>query len=275
MPWQRRILRAVTVYDPAMLRVIVAGATGWVGKPLVAEIAKTSDLQLVGAVARSSAGGRIGDVTISGSVAEALRTPADVFVDYTSSAAVKANVLAAIQAGLHVVVGSSGLSDADFRLIDAEARARKVGVLAVGNFAIAAVLLQKFAVEAARHFPDWEIIDTAYAGKIDAPSGMSRELAWRMSEVATPHPEFAIGDTVGSPEARGAQVAGSRVHSLRLPGHTIGLEVRFGRPDERLTLHYDGGSGSAPYIEGTLLAIRRVSALTGVVRGLDRVLDGA
>jgi 4-hydroxy-tetrahydrodipicolinate reductase len=193
-------------------------------------------------------------------------------VDYTSAASVKANVLAAIRAGLHVVVGSSGLNDDDFDLIHSEAEQRKVGVIAVGNFAISAALLQKFAMEAASHFGDWEIIDTAYEGKIDAPSGMSRELAARLSDVKIPNPSVDVKDTVGMPEARGANVRGSRIHSLRLPGYTIGLEVRFGLADERLTLHYDAGSGAAPYIAGTLHAIRHVRSVVGLVRGLDRIL---
>ena len=70
-----------------------------------------------------------------------------------------------------------------------------------------------------------------------------------------------------------ADVNGSRIHSIRLPGHTIGIEVRFGREDERLTLQYDAGPGAAPYIAGTLLAIRRVSQFIGFVRGLDRILE--
>lgn len=255
-----------------MIRVIVAGATGWVGRPLIDEIAKTPDLQLVGAVARSSRGERIGGVTISGSVGDVLSTAADVFVDYTSAAAVRANVLAAIGARLHVVIGSSGLSDDDFRAIDAAARAANVGVVAVGNFAITAALLQKFAVEAAKHLPQWEIIDIAYAGKMDAPSGMARELAGRLAEVAAPELEVPIERTVGQKDARGADVNGSRIHSLRLPGYTIGLEIRFGRQDERLTLHYDAGPGAAPYIDGTLLAIRRAPEFIGVVRGLDQIL---
>jgi len=255
-----------------MIRVIVAGATGWVGKPLIDAIISSTDLRLAGAVARRSRGQMIGDVTISGSVEEALRTPADVFVDYTSAAAVKANVLAAIRAGVHVVIGSSGLTADDFRELDVAAREHKTGVIAVGNFAISAALLQKFAVEAARHFSQWEIVDTAYAGKMDAPSGMSRELAWRMSEVAKPEFEVPVDETVGAKEARGADVNGSRIHSLRLPGYTIGLEVRFGAADERLTLQYDAGPGATPYIEGTLLAIRRAPGIIGVVRGLDRIL---
>src|SRR5207247_3407040 len=142
------------------------------------------------------------------------------------AAAVKANVLAAVGAGVHVVIASSGLTDEDFRDIDAAAHAKRVGVIAVGNFAISAALLQRFAVEAAKYFPTWEIIDTAHAGKTDAPSGMARELAWRMSEAGSPEFDVPIAETVGMKEARGADASGSRVHSLRLPGYTIGLEVR-------------------------------------------------
>ncbi len=255
-----------------MIRVTIAGVTGWVGKPLSEAIAEAPDLQLVAATARSAAGKRIGEVTIQASVEEALATPSDVFVDYTSAASVKGHVLAAIRAGRHVVIGSSGLSQDDFREIDLAANAAGVGVIAVGNFAIAAALLQRFAVDAAPYLPSWEILDSAYAGKIDAPSGMARELAWRLSEVRTPNVDVPVEETIGLKEARGANVNESRIHSLRLPGYTIGLEVRFGRQDERLTLHYDGGPGAGPYVGGTLLAIRRVREFKGLVRGLDRIL---
>src|SRR5450759_1979678 len=114
---------------------------------------------------------RLGDVHISGSTEEALATPCDVFVDYTSATAVKANVLQAIAAGHHVVIGSSGLSDDDFAEIDRAAREKRAGVVAVGNFAISAGLLVRFAKETARHMPSWEIIDYAHESKVDAPSG--------------------------------------------------------------------------------------------------------
>jgi 4-hydroxy-tetrahydrodipicolinate reductase len=81
-----------------------------------------------------------------------------------------------------------------------------------------------------------------------------------------------VDRTVGDVAARGAELNHSRVHSVRLPGDTIGLEVRFGQQDERLTLKYDGGPGPTPYLAGTLLAIRRVSEFVGIVRGLDRIL---
>ncbi|MCP3144377.1 hypothetical protein LXT23_44375 [Pyxidicoccus sp. QH1ED-7-1] len=242
------------------------------GQPLAAAIEAAEDLELVAAVARRARGEPLGRLTISGSVEEALAVPSDVFVDYTSAAAVKDNVLAAVRAGRHVVVGSSGLTDEDIREIDGAARSARLGVLAVGNFAITAALLQRFAIEAARHLPSWEIIDSAYAGKMDAPSGTARELAWRLSEVRPPEVEVPVEKTVGDAAARGAAVNQSRIHSVRLPGYTIGLEIRFGQQDERLTLAYDGGPGATPYVAGTLLAIRRVREFTGVIRGMDRLL---
>ncbi|HEX8292297.1 MAG TPA: hypothetical protein VF570_11100, partial [Pyrinomonadaceae bacterium] len=141
------------------LRVCVAGATGWVGKPLCLAVAGSDDLSLVGAVSRAHAGrglreavgGAAPDVVVSGSVAAALETPTDVLVDYTSAEAVKGNVLAAVQRGVHVVVGSSGLTDEDFVEIGRAASDNKVGVIAAGNFAVTAVLLQRFACEAAKY----------------------------------------------------------------------------------------------------------------------------
>lgn len=241
--------------------------------PLADAIEAAEDLALVAATARRAAGEKRGDVTIQASAREALAIPSDVYVDYTTAASVRENVLAAIDARRHVVVGASGLTEEDFREIDQRAQAARVGVVAVANFAITAALLQRFAVEAARHLPAWEILDIAYAGKPDAPSGTARELAWRLSQVRPPELEVPIEETLGTIEARGAEIGHSRVHSMRLPGYTIGVEVRFGRADERLTLTYDGGPNPEPYVAGTLLAIRRVRELSGLVRGMDRLLE--
>ncbi len=245
------------------LRVCLAGATGWIGKPLVEAINQSQDLQLVAAAARSSAGQKAGGVVISGSVDEALQTPCDVLVDYTSAAAVEDNVLRAIAAGRHVVIGSSGLSDVQFAGIDKAAREKRVGVIAGGNFAISAGLLQRFAKEAARHMPSWEIIDYAHDSKVDAPSGTARELAFQLSTVGKPQRQVPLDKTIGPRESRGAEVSGSQIHSVRLPGHTIGLEVIFGREDERLSIRYEGGVGAEPYIAGTLTAIRGVRSIVG------------
>lgn len=255
-----------------MTRVCIAGITGWVGRPLADAIRATDDLALVAGIARRAAGQTVAGIVVSGSIEEALGTDFDVLVEFSGAEAAKGHSLAAVQADRHVVIGSSGLSTRDYEEIDAVAREHAVGVLAVGNFTLSAALLQRFAVEAAKHLPSWEIVDIASASKPDAPSGTARELAWRLSQVRAPVTEIPVEQTLGRPDARGADVDGTRVHSLRLPGHTIGVEIRFGQAGERLTIAYEGGPEAEPYIAGTLLAIRRVSSLRGVVRGLDKIL---
>ena len=263
------------------LKVCIAGATGWVGKPLCQAVVEASDLILVGAVSRTykrrnlkdAVGDLNLDLMVSGSVAEALDAPTDVLVDYTKADVVKANVLTAIRKGVHVVIGSSGLTDEDFVEINQAALDNKVGVLAAGNFAITAVLLQRFACEAAKYLSHWEIIDYASDTKKDAPSGTTRELAFRLSEVRRPETTHPIESTIGEKESRGANLNGSQIHSLRLPSYVISVEAIFGAKDERLTIRHDAGSGAVPYIEGTLLAIRKVKDHVGLIRGLDRILN--
>jgi 4-hydroxy-tetrahydrodipicolinate reductase len=263
------------------IRVCVAGVTGHIGKPLAIAVSKADDLCLVGAISRGGTGRSVAeitgdgtiDVSVSGSVADALQTPTDVYVDYTSAEAVKANVLTAIQCGVHIVIGTSGLTDDDYEVIDAAARARKVGVLAAGNFSITAVLLQRFACEAATYISQWEIIDYAYDRKRDSPSGTARELSFRMGQVRYPQYTHPTEKTVGPKEARGAGMNGIQMHSVRLPGYYSSIEVIFGAHNERLSIRHDAAEAHEPYIQGTLLAIRKVRDHIGLIRGLDRVMD--
>jgi len=263
------------------LRICVAGATGWVGKPLCRAVCEADDLGLVGAVSRTHKGQRlkdaIGDLNldlrISGSVSEALVEPTDVLIDFTKANVVKANVMAAITKGVHVVIGSSGLTDEDFAEIHQAALENNVGAVAAGNFAITAVLLQRFACEAAKYLSHWEIIDYASDAKEDAPSGTARELAFRLSEIRRPVVTHPIEETIGEKESRGTTLNGSQIHSIRLPSYVLSVEAIFGAKDERLTVRHDAGSGAEPYIRGTLLAVRKVKDCVGLVRGLDKMMD--
>ena len=163
-----------------MIRVCVAGVTGWTGSAVADAVEAADDLELVAGVSRSDPGS-------FSSVAEALdAVGADVLVDYTHAAVVKQNVVAAIERGVAVVVGSSGMSAADYEEIDAAAREKNVGVIAAGNFSVTAALLLRFSAEAARHLEMWEVIDYASATKQDAPSGTSREVAERLDAVRAP-----------------------------------------------------------------------------------------
>jgi 4-hydroxy-tetrahydrodipicolinate reductase len=263
------------------LRVCIAGATGWAGSELARGVAATEDLALVAGVSRRHAGQALGEVLgdprlscpLFASAAEALAIPCDVLVEYTKPESAKANILAALDHGAHGVVGTSGLTESDYEEIDLVAREKGLGVLACGNFALTVVLLQRFAEIAARYIPQWEIIDYAHDDKIDAPSGTARELAARLAKVRPPQMTVPLDQVVGEPEARGATLSGSQVHSLRLPGYVISAEVIFGLPDQKLTIRHDSGSSARPYVDGALIAIRKVSTLVGVHRGLDSVLD--
>jgi 4-hydroxy-tetrahydrodipicolinate reductase len=145
-------------------------------------------------------------------------------------------------------------------------------VIAAGNFSILAATLLHAASVAAEHVEHCEVIDLGSAGKPDAPSGTSRELAERLATVREPAPAEHDADVIGQPEARGASVAGTRVHSVRLPGYSLSTEVILATAHERLVIRHDAGASADPYIAGTLLAIRRTPEVTGVLRGLDRLL---
>jgi 4-hydroxy-tetrahydrodipicolinate reductase len=264
-----------------MIRVCLAGATGWAGSELARSMATVDDLTLVAAISRTHAGRTLGQVLneprlscpIYPTALEALASSCDVFVEYTKPDSAKANILTALEHGAHVVVGTSGLTETDFAEIDSVARRQQRGVLACGNFALTVVLLQKFAEAAAKLIPQWEIIDYAHDDKVDAPSGTARELAARLAKVRHPQPTVPIDQTVGPQETRGATVSGSQVHSVRLPGYVISAEIIFGMPDQKLTIRHDSGNSARPYVDGALLAIRKVATLVGVHRGLDSVLE--
>ena len=148
-------------------------------------------------------------------------------------------------------------------------------MVASGNFSLTAAMCQAGALLAARHLPQWEVIDYASATKPDVPSGTARELAERLGEVRHSVLGRPLEETDGPREARGADVAGTRVHSVRLPSFVVSTEVVFGLPDERLTIRHDAGGTPAPYVAGTLLAVRRVTGLVGLTRGLESLLVSA
>ncbi len=216
-------------------------------------------------------GGAPLDIPVVATIADAL-DGVDVLIEYTSHTAVMTNTLDAIDRGVAVVIGASGLTADDYAVIDTAARAAGVGVIASGNFSLTAAMAQAAAVLVAPFLPQAEIIDYASATKPDAPSGTSRELAERLAIARPTVVGRAIDATDGLREARGAQVDGVPVHSVRLPSFSVSTEVIFGLPDERLTIRHDAGLSAAPYVAGTLLAVRRIQGRVGLTRGLDTLL---
>jgi 4-hydroxy-tetrahydrodipicolinate reductase len=265
----------------AVLDVCFAGITGWTAPPIVAAITQADDLALVSGVSRSAAGKSLAAVigaqaatgSVYASVSEALHAaPVDVLVDFTSASVVRSNVWTAIRGGVHVVIGSSGLTAADYQDLDRMARDQGVGVISAGNFSVMAAVLRRAAAMAAEHLSHWEILDYAGAEKPDVPSGTSRELAETLAQIRTPEAAVAPSELLGPVEARGTEIAGTRIHSVRLPSFVVSTEIVFGGPGERLVMRHDPGLSADPYVAGTLLAIRKVTDVPGLRRGLDSLL---
>lgn len=229
-----------------MVRVCFAGITGWTAPPIVPAIDQADDLTLSSGVCRSAAGqslaaaaGSTSHGSVFATVAEALEAaPPDVLIDYTSAAAVRDNVWAAVGAGVHTEIGSSGLTADDYKELDRLAQDWGVGVIAAGNFSIMAAVLRRAALMAARHLDCWEIIDYASDNRPDVPSGTSRELAETLAQVRQPAASVALRDLRGPAEARGAEIAGTQIHSVRLPSFVVSTEVVFGGPGERLVMRH-------------------------------------
>lgn len=256
-----------------MIRLCIAGATGWTGSAVAEAARRAEDIALVACVARRAAGSTVAGAPCFASLAEALgKTDFDVLVDYTVPGAVFDHAAQAIAAGKHVVIGTSGLTAKDYERLDTMAREAGVGVVASGNFALTAALVTRFSLMAAEYLDWFEILDYAKPAKTDAPSGTARELAERMGEIKQPRYEIPPSEVEGEPCLRGGTVNGVQVHSIRLPSYSATVTATFANGNSRLTLTHDAGADASIYAEGTLLAVRKVAEVKGLVRGLDQLL---
>ncbi len=254
-----------------MTGVVVMGALGRMGSLLCASIDAAADLALVARVdPRAAAASGAGSAApLFATLAEALAaTRPDVAFDFTVPGAVFDSVADALRAGLPTVVGTTGLSDDQVEALAAIAAAHDAALLIVPNFALGAVLLMRFATQAARYFPAAEIIELHEQDKLDAPSGTSLRTARLMCEGGAAHPHGA-DETRPS---RGLSADGVRIHSVRLPGLVAHQEVVFGGVGETLSLRHDSLSRES-FMAGALLALRRAPGLTGTTVGLEHLLD--
>ncbi len=262
-----------------MINICISGATGWTGAELVRGVLAATDMTLTGAVARRAAGQDIGtaigdeaaDVIVTPTLEQAFEQSCDVLIEYTHPDHGMANTIFAIERGVPVILGTTGLTAADIDRIDDAARASGVGVV-TGNFALCAALAQHFSLFAAKYIEQFEIIDYAASTKPDAPSGTAGELAELLGDVRKPKLDLPIDQTIGPQEIRGATINGVQVHSVRLPSYLLSVESIFAQSGERLVIRHEAGSSAVPYVFGTLLAARRIGDITGVVRGLDKLL---
>jgi 4-hydroxy-tetrahydrodipicolinate reductase len=245
------------------LKVAVLGANGRMGATVCDAVRAETDLELVGAF---DVGYSTDDLAASG---------AQVVVDFTTPGAVMGNLEFCVSHGMHVVVGTTGF-DADRiatvrKWLDA---APKVGVVIAPNFGIGAVLMMAFADRAARYFESAEIVELHHPNKTDAPSGTSQRTAERIADAWRDAGLAPIPDatTSGLDGARGADVDGVHVHSVRLGGLVAHQEVLFGGHGETLTVRHDSYD-RVSFMPGVLLAVRGVAKRPGLTVGLENLLD--
>jgi 4-hydroxy-tetrahydrodipicolinate reductase len=246
------------------------------GGTVVEAVQKEPGLQLVGAVdLPERAGQNVHGVAVRGDLATALAdTQPRVMVDFTQPGAAMQNVRLAMPRGVAPVVGTTGFSDADLEECRALAEKHQVPIFIAPNFSIGAVLLMQFAAEASKHFAFAEIIELHHENKIDAPSGTALRTAHLMREArgeAFARPPVQEED-IRLEGVRGGNSENIRIHSVRLPGLVAHQEVILGGPGQTLTLRHDQPDRKA-FMPGVLLAVKQVWSLTGLVVGLERLLE--
>ena len=238
------------------LRVAVAGARGRTGSIVTEALRRAADIALVGILVRPTATNTNGEFSDLGRLAA--ETKAQVLVDFTVFPDSKAIALAAISLGIRPVVGTSGYTSADVEELREASRASKIGAVYAPNFSIGAALMMQFARTAAPHFSHAEIIETHHTGKKDAPSGTALATAKVIAQAS--RMERSPSDIVRAPGARGADLEGVGIHSIRTPG-VVGIhEVRFSNEDETLVITHSTATRSA-FVAGVLRAVRAAPAL--------------
>lgn len=243
------------------------------GREVCRAVSREAGLDLVCAIDPAWTGRDIAEMvpglesglTVSGGTDSLVASGVEVMVDFTIAEAARKNVDFALCQGISCVVGTTGLSPDDLDNFDRLAREREVGCLFAPNFAIGAVLMMDFARRAGRFMMDCEIVELHHAGKLDSPSGTALATATLIGGEGE-----EAGDSVNG-DARGMEVAGVHIHSVRLPGLVAHQEVIFGAPGQTLTIRHDSYDRTS-FMPGVVLAVREVGAMKGLVMGLDKLM---
>ncbi|MCV7358303.1 4-hydroxy-tetrahydrodipicolinate reductase [Mycolicibacterium fluoranthenivorans] len=243
------------------MRVAVLGAKGKVGATMVAAVRDAADLELSAEV---DAGDALSTLTDSGT---------EVVIDFTHPDVVMDNLKFLIDNGIHAVVGTTGFTEERIAQVRAWLDAAPgASVLIAPNFAIGAVLSMHFAKQAARHFESVEVIELHHPYKADAPSGTAMRTAKLIAEERKGLPPNPDATSTGLDGARGADVDGIPVHSIRLAGLIAHQEVLFGTTGETLTIRHDSLDRTS-FVPGVLLGVRKVARRPGLTIGIEPLLD--
>lgn len=256
-------------------KVLVAGFTGAMGQKAVNLVNSLDNFELVAGMSPTAtndpqkynlpAGAKIYQ-----SLAEIPDLAADIWIDFTTPKAVYDNVKFALEHHISPVVGTTGMSDEQEAELIKISQKEKVGGLIAPNFGMSAVLLMKFAKEAAKYFPDAEIIEMHHADKKDAPSGTALSTAKLIDQVREPH-ESNPDETESLAGVRGGDYHGIKIHSVRLPGYIAHEQVLFGGAGESLTIRQDSFDRQS-FMSGVKVALEKVGDLDHLVVGLEKIL---
>lgn len=254
-----------------MIKVLVNGALGRMGRTVVGAVNADSELELVGAV--DAYEGEVDGMKVDTNLDAALKKYSpDVMVDFTRPNVVFDNVMIALANKVAPVVGTTGLSDEAKEKIHALAEANDTPAFIAPNFALGAVLMMLMAQKVAKYMPDVEIIELHHDKKLDAPSGTAELTAKMIAEVRPSHKQGHPDEVERLEHVRGAEVDGIRIHSVRLPGYVAHQEVIFGGLGQTLTIRHDS-TGRDSFMPGVVLACKKVLNLRGLTVGLDKILD--
>lgn len=263
------------------IRVLVTGVCGKMGSIVAQTISRTPDMTLVGAVDPAGVGhaaaefvpGAPADMQVSGHLKGALEDlEPDVMVDFTSPAVVMTNLQTALSAKVACVVGTTGFSETDLQVVRKLCETRQTPALIAPNFSLGAVLMMQYAARAAKLFDYAEIIEYHHEQKKDSPSGTAVKTAEMMLAARGGAFNDPPTELERVPGCRGGDASGIHIHAVRLQGFVANQEVIFGGPGETLSLHHVTTSRES-FMPGMLLAVRKVREQTGLVYGLEHVLD--
>jgi len=263
-----------------MIRVMVCGAYGKMGREVLRGVHRDEQLSVVGAVDIKSDFADVGELIGAGKIGVIVgndlqtvisETKPQVMVDFTAPEAVMPNIRIAIKNGVCPVIGTTGLSTTDLDEVRQLCNRHKVNAIIAPNFSVGAILMMQLAVEAAKYFPHVEIIEMHHDQKLDAPSGTALRTAELIAEKRGNLKQGHPAEVEKLPGARGAEYAGIRLHSVRLPGYVAHQEVIFGGIGQTLTLRHDSISRES-FIPGVVLACKRVLTVDGLVHGLENIL---
>ena len=243
------------------MRVAVLGAKGKVGETMVKAVVDAADLTF-------TVGVDAGDL-----MSQLVDSRTDVVIDFTHPDVVMDNLKFVIDNGIHAVVGTTGFTDERINQVQDWLSAKPdVAVIIAPNFAIGAVLSMHFAQQAAKFFESVEVIELHHPHKADAPSGTAARTAKLIAEARKDLPPNPDATSTGLEGARGADVDGIPVHSIRLAGLVAHQEVLFGTQGETLTIRHDSIDRTS-FVPGVLLAVRKVAERPGLTVGIEPLLD--